>query len=273
MTAAPLRRFAACALAGAAVIAFSLLGGRSIAMPLDVTENEIVSLSNAPVLVAADASVAETGEPAVRLELEFPNDCYADVGARLDLLRKQGERGGAVLLVLQRVPQEGCPDIYQPTRRTIGVVLPSDLAGQAIDVVARQAVDHFRSVRLDRAAGTTPLAADMVREPHTPSEIVLAIESARIAPSGANGYVVTSAVRLANDCGERDISVRVFEAPDPEGTPRSDIMLIVGPASCAATPAETATEVAVRVDTPQPRAGRRLLIINAAAPGPMRLPD
>jgi hypothetical protein len=257
-------------LAGSAALAISLAAAPSVAMTLGISESQIASLANAPALLALQPMADEAGKPSLRLELEFANDCYAETGAETELLAKpDGE--GAVLVLSQRVPPDGCPEIFQPTRRTLGLRLPAELAGQRLYVVARPGPEGgVRSVLLADAAGG-PLAADEIRDAALSPSFAPTMTSVSLTPSGATGYAVTGSLQVRDACAESDVQARVFEVPDKEGTPRSDVVLIAAPARCMPAEAGAGTNVSLRIDTPQPRRGRTFVLLNATPPMAMPL--
>jgi len=254
---APVRTvaIAALALAGAA------FPTGSIAMTLTISENSIMSLANAPALISLEGAVDEAGRPSLLLDLEFPNQCYADVGASVLLVDGPMDRPNATLLVGQQVPDQGCPDIFQPVRATIRALLPAELAGRDVTVIAKPAPpETIRTVRLD---GGTIAGSGAVREIAAAEEIAPELVSASVRPEETAGYVLSGTLHLAPDCGESDVRVRVFEIPDLDGNPANDAVLVTAPRRCAASGADDGIELAVRIETPQPLGGRRVAVLNA----------
>jgi len=254
---APVRTvaIAALALAGAA------FPTGSIAMTLTISENSIMSLANAPALISLEGAVDEAGRPSLLLDLEFPNQCYADVGASVLLVDGPMDRPNATLIVGQQVPDQGCPDIFQPVRATIRALLPAELAGRDVTVIAKPAPpETIRTVRLD---GGTIAGSGAVREIAAAEEIAPELVSASVRPEETAGYVLSGTLHLAPDCGESDVRVRVFEIPDLDGNPANDAVLVTAPRRCAASGEDDGIDIAVRIETPQPPGGRRVAVLNA----------
>ena len=245
----------------AGAVAGVMLASGSIAMTLTLSENAIESLSNAPMLISLEGAVDDAGRPSLLLELEFPNQCYADIGAGFLLVDGPMDRPNATLIVGQQVPDQGCPDIFQPVRATIRALLPAELAGRDVTVVARPAPPELiRTVRLD---GGIIAGSGAVREIAAAEEIVPELVSASVQPAETGGYALSGTLRLAPDCSDGDLRVRVFEIPDRDGNPANDAVLLTAPGRCAASGADDGVEIAVRVETPQPLRGRRVAVLNA----------
>lgn len=245
----------------AGAVAGAMLATGSIAMTLTISENAIESLSNAPMLISLEGAVDEAGRPSLLLELEFPNQCYADVGAGFLLVDGSVDRPNATLIVGQQVPDQGCPDIFQPVRATIRALLPAELAGRDITVIARPAPpETIRTVRLD---GGTIAGSGAVREIAAAEEIAPELLSASVKLAETAGYVLSGTVRIAPDCGDSDLRVRVFEVPDIDGNPANDAVLVTAPRRCAAPGEDDGIELTVRIETPQPPGGRRVAVLNA----------
>ncbi len=230
-----------------------------------VSENEIVSLVNSPSLLSVTPSIDEAGRPRLLLELEFPNDCYAQAGADLALLQGEGGEPAPVLILLQTVPAEGCPDIFIPERSSLLALLPPALAGQDIAIVGRPGgPEGVRTVRLEGQAGSAAGAA--IREP-TPETVLPRLDGASASPAPV-GYTLNGTVRLSEDCADR-LRVRVFEVPDAQGNPTSDAVLLSAPAACLAS--EETVELSVGIETPQRLQGRRVVPLNAVPPSALVL--
>jgi hypothetical protein len=245
----------------AGAIAGAFLATGSMAMTLTISENAIASLSNAPMLISLEGAVDEAGRPSLLFELEFPNQCYADIGAGFLLVDGPMDRPNATLIVGQQVPDQGCPDIFQPVRATIRALLPAELAGREVTVVARPAPPELiGTVRLD---GGIVAGSGAVREIAAAEEIAPELVSATVQPAETGGYALSGTLRLAPDCGDSDLRVRVFEIPDRDGNPANDAVLVTAPRRCAASGAEDGVEIAVRIETPQPLRGRRVAVLNA----------
>jgi len=247
------------AFAAIALRAEAAAAGEGI-MSLDIDEDRITSLANAPALIAADAAVDGAGRPALALELEFVNDCYADIGAEAGIVLPGRASGSPVLTVTQRIPPEGCPEIFQPTRRTVAVTLPDTTRARSLVIVARPATeDVVRRVPIDPApdAAAVPDAWPAVGEA---TGRLPKLEDVAVAPHGATGYAVSGRLDVSASCGEADLDIRVFEIPDAEGTPTADAILVSTSDRCAGGDAPTA--LVLRVDTPQPWAGRRVVLLN-----------
>lgn len=260
-------------LAASVALAVHLAAAPAGAMTLLVTENQIVSLANSPALLALEPMMDEAGRPSLRLELEFANDCYAGVGVDTRLLAKP-TGAGAVIVVSQRVPPDGCPEIFQPVRRTLGLRLPYALARQSLYVVARPGPEGgVRSVRL-AGAPSRRLEADEIRDLSLFAMSVPMIRSVSTEPSGATGYLLLGTLQAAAGCAASDLQIRVFEVPDDEGAPRGDAVLITAPAECV-SPVNgelEEIEVSAHIDTPQGRSGRTVTLLNAVPPEAMPLP-
>jgi hypothetical protein len=245
----------------AGALAGAMLATEATAMTVTISENAIASLSNAPALISLEGAVDEAGRPSLLLELEFPNRCYADAGAAITLVDGPADRPNAILIVGQQVPDQGCPEIFQPVRVPIRALLPAELAGRDVTVVARPAPPEvIRTVRLQDGAIAAP---DAIREIAATAEIAPELTSASVHPAETVGYVVVGALRLAPDCGESDLRIRVFEIPDAEGNPADDAVLVTAPRRCAASGADDGIGIAVRIETPQLLRGRRLAVLNA----------
>lgn len=252
---------------GAMIAALAMAGAAfstgSIAMTLSISEDSIRSLANTPALVSLDGAVDDAARPSLFLELEFANDCYAAAGASVVLLDGPGQ-ANAVVIVGQRTPDEGCPDIFQPFRASLRALLPPGLAGRLVTVVARPATEEVvRSVRLEARPNRVPDANIVLEIAASTAEIIPEANALTAEPVETGGYLLSGTLHLATNCGESDVRVQVFELPDIEGNPSSDAILVTAPQHCVASTADKRLEFSIRIETPQPLSGRRVVMLNA----------
>jgi hypothetical protein len=256
----PRRRFAPISIAAAA---FFVAAAPLDAMTLDVAETMIVSLANSPRLIAIDGVVDATARPSLFLDLEFQNQCYATVGADFALIEAADDLG-AVLIIGQAVPDDGCPDIFQPTRASLRALLPTGLAGSMITVVTRPSIEGgVRTLRLEPGP---VMEADRVQEVNPAADEILPIlVRAETRAARTVGYDLVGRLLLSPDCRDGDLSVRVFEIPDADGNPTTDAVMVTAPRHCAGGEAD-AVDVSIHVGTPQPLRGRGVVTLNTLPP-------
>jgi hypothetical protein len=238
--------------------------GNAMAMSLMVSEIDIRSLANAPAVRAAEGSIDNAARPAIFLELEFANDCLARTGASLRLLSGSEEGPAPALIVGQRVPPDGCPDIFQPVRTTVLALLPLDLRGSDVTLIGRPASAEV-ATRVTLEAEGKPPTAGTILEVSPEAGVFLPRVDGAMAEPGLAGYRLSGRLLVASACVDADIKAEVLEIPDTEGDPTSDVVLIIAPTSCRPPGAVDAQAVSIDVRTPQPTGGRRVLWVNARA--------
>lgn len=250
--------------ATAALIAGFAVAGKAMAISLTVSDTDIRSLANAPAVRAAEGRIDGAARPAILLDLEFANDCLATAGASLRLLSGAVAGPSPALVVGQRVPSDGCPDIFQPVRTTLLALLPLDLRGGRLTLIARPAAEEVASSVTFEGQGEPP-AADAILEISPEGGTFLpGVEEAAAEPL-AVGYRLSGRLLVASACTDASIGTEVLEVPDSEGSPTSDAVLITAPTSCLPDGVVDAQVVSIEVRTPQPTSGRRVLFVNAGA--------
>lgn len=251
--------------AAAAISLAGLTSARdTLAMSLSVPEAAIRSLANAPAVRAAEGRIDNAARPAILLDLEFANDCLAASGASLRLLSGDASGASSALVVGQRIPPDGCPDIFQPVRTTVLALLPLKLSGGNVTLIARPATAEVASiVAFERRESA--LAADTILEVSPEGGIFLPRFEGVAAEQAAVGYRLAGRLLVASACDGANVKTEVLEVPDAEGNPTSDVVLITAPTSCQPDSATDGQDVAINVETPQPTEGRRVLLVNAGA--------
>lgn len=245
-------------------LASSAGAGKALAMSLAVSESDIRSLANAPAVRAAEGRIDNAARPAILLDLEFANDCLAKTGASLRLLSGVAPGPSPALVVGQRIPPDGCPDIFQPVRATLLALLPTDLRGSSVTLIARPATAEVASKVAIEGRGEAP-AADTILEVSPEVGVFLPRVEGTAAEPIAGGYRLSGRLLVSSACTGEVIKTEVLEVPDTEGNPASDIVLITAPTSCLPDSVANGQAVSIEVGTPQPTGGRRVLIVNAGA--------
>jgi hypothetical protein len=77
-------------------------------------------------------------------------------------------------------------------------------------------------------------------------------------------------VALAEGCTAADLRAQLYEAPNAEGVPALDILVLTAPAQCVESRSEDRArpgiDLSVRVETPQPHRNRYVYVVNEADP-------
>lgn len=252
------------ALFPATILAALGAAGPAAAQALTISENDIVSLSGAPEVVAAAARVDAAGRPALDLTMRFPNECYADTGAKVFALRAGDGPPHAV--VAQRVTDTACIEIFQPVERGVTILLPSAMAADQVRLIARSSAGPVQTLQTVSAGAP---GENAIAEAETLAGFAPAATDITVAaPESGPGYTVHATLTLGPGCAADGLSARLFEVPDAEGQPSLDVLFVSAPAGCEGS--EEAT-VGINVETPQAPAGRSLYVANEAEPLPRPL--
>lgn len=235
------------------------------AQALTISENDIVSLSGAPEVVAAAARVDAAGRPALDLTMRFPNECYADIGAKVFAMRAGDGPPHAV--VAQRVTDTACIEIFQPVERGVTILLPSVMAADQLRLIARTGDGEPVSTLQTVSAGAP--GENAIAEAETLAGFAPAATDITVAaPESGPGYTVHATLTLDPGCAADGLSARLFEVPDAEGRPSLDVLFVSAPAGCGGS---GTAEIGINVETPQAPAGRSLYVANEAEPLPRPL--
>jgi hypothetical protein len=228
---------------------------------VDIDESGIVSLSNAPAVLEASGGVDEAGRPSLYLRLSFANTCLRDTGADIQVAEKAP--AGAAVFILQRVPRDGCPDIFQPVESDIRLLLPSTLAGQTVRIVARPLTGNaLAEIDLTGSGQTAPAGRIMEAKSLGVDGHLPAIDDISIAPAeGGRGYVISGTIATSQDCAQEQLRATAYEVPDANGEPKSDVIVVSAPPECSEDAGSA--PVTIRIGTPQRPDGRQVIVLNA----------
>ncbi|QDZ03033.1 hypothetical protein FQ775_23165 [Nitratireductor mangrovi] len=252
------------ALLPAAILAALGAADPAAAQALTIGENDIVSLSGAPEVVSAAARVDAAGRPALDLTMRFPNECYADIGAKVFAMRAGDGPPHAV--VTQRVTDTACIEIFQPVERGVTILLPSVMAADEIRLIARSSAGPVQTLQttIAGAPGENAIAEAETLAGFAPAATDITVA----APESGPGYTVHATLTLDPGCAPDGLSARLFEVPDAEGQPSLDVLFVSAPAGCGGS---GTAEIGINVETPQAPAGRSLYVANEAEPLPRPL--
>jgi hypothetical protein len=232
-----------------------------------IEENNIVSLSRSPTIIGASGSVDEAGRPLLMLDLSFANECVGENGIDVRFLKI----GGRVshVIVLPRSSAHDCPDIFNPVEKSVRVLLPSSLSvGDAVYLIGKPvSVGSLPKITLLRHDGS-PAQSDMIVEATGFGEAgdlpVFEPQGISVRQDG-RAYVITGWISVYPECRVEQIGAAFYEAPDENGEPLSDIIVLSAPPSCLSGVQKR--QFSIEVNTPQPASGRGVYILNTLDPG------
>ncbi|MEM7299569.1 MAG: hypothetical protein AAF468_00675 [Pseudomonadota bacterium] len=239
--------------------AFLLAGEISAhAASLSVAEDEIVSLANAPAVGRIIGYRDEAGASVISMTLTYANPCAAEVSSDVRYVETANEQ--VLLFVLPKFSEQGCPDIFDPVAIQTLVLVPSLDNVESVRVVARPIEGLPLDVTPTDAPGS-PSDAVHEAKPLFSDERVVGIDYVRLTPSEGAGYSLSGDLGISPSCATKDIRTRLFEVPNADGGPNTDVLVVHAPGACRTS--GDFSPATINVQTPQSGAGRTLFFVNS----------
>jgi hypothetical protein len=179
---------------------------------------EVQSFANSPLPVSVRVVKRQTGVRLL-LDAQFTNSCLADAGVSVkfaDLLTPTVPRT-RILVLQQRHPPEGCPDIYQPAMRAIAVDIKESAQVEQVALLDGSMTPEPRLISLEPNGRVETSAAVTDIEP---------LFATQILPDLAHRGASTFDVEVPASCGPKDLLIQVREGRTAiEGQPVTSIPL------------------------------------------------
>ncbi len=229
-------------------------------LSMAVGPNAIISLANAPSIIEVSGTVDDAGRPSLNLRLSFANDCLLKTGP--DIRFAGTGKGDAIIFVLQTVPPDGCPDIFQPVTADYQVLLPSKFAGGKARILARP-LSGPKLQEVELGSGKKSVIATVIEAKPYEVSVFLPDITQITVNNLAVGYELSISVMLAPHCRPEQMTAVVYEVPNEAGTPASDVVVVTAPQTCRDD--TIALPMMITIATPQPSAHRQVIIVNDAS--------
>ena len=246
-----------------AICSFAYIS-RSMSQELSIAieENNIISLSGSPAIKGSSSSLDESGRYSLMLDLEFANDCVRENGIDAKYARLDGRI--THVLIMRRLRNRDCPDIYQPVISKVRVLLPSSLdRGSGVYLVGKP-LSNLSLARITFSQKVQPLLqSDMIIEAvgfaGENSLPLFELDNISVI-GGQRGYVISGRISVNTNCSIGQIDALLLEVPDVDGEPQSDVLIITASSNCLQN--TEARELKIQIKTPQNPSGRAIFILN-----------
>lgn len=257
--------------AGLGLVASAGLVQAAAASDLVVEEDAIISLAGSPYVHEVAGQVDAAGRPSLSLTVTFISPCVMEAGVE-PVLYASGEDGPSILVLRQNVSETGCPDIASPVDRKIRILLPANVTGQGVYLVAkpwRGNADELSDQPIIFGNSGTG-GHDIVLEANRDPDVLLPrMEVSGVGADADGGYRITAKIALGG-CTAEDVGLSLFEIPDSDGTPVADVLLATLPAACQ--PEDADTDLTLSIRAPARGFARLVMVLNEAVPQPRAIP-
>ncbi|SOE18258.1 hypothetical protein SAMN05877838_3179 [Hoeflea halophila] len=257
--------------AGLGLVASAGFLPAAAASDLVVEEDAIISLAGSPYVNEVAGEVDAAGRPSLSLTVTFISPCVMEAGVE-PVLYASAEDGPFVLVLRQKASEAGCPDIARPVDGKIRILLPANVNGQGIYLVAKpwrgNAEGRSDQPIMFKSSGTG--GHDIVLEANRDPEARLPrMEVSGVGADADGGYRITAKMALGG-CAAEDVGLNLFELPDRDGTPVADVLLATLPAACQ--PEDAASDLTLSIRAPARGFARIVMVLNEAVPQPRAIP-
>ena len=257
--------------AGLALVASAGLLQAAAASDLVVEEDAIISLAGSPYVNEVAGQVDATGRPSLSLTVTFISPCVMEAGVE-PILYASGEDAPSILVLRQNISETGCPDIASPVDQKIRILLPSDVTGQGIYLIAKpwrsdgDGLSRQPIMFTDSGTGRHDIVLEASRDS---GRRLPRMELAGMEADAEGGYRISAKIALGA-CKASDVELSLFEVPDSDGTPVADLLLATLPADCE--PEDAVSDLTISIRAPARGFARFVMVLNEAVPQPRAIP-
>ena len=239
--------------------------GETDALEVSLGENDVISLANSPFINSKILQIDTAGRPSILLDATFINQCTLETGISAIHYQNRDDEPDVIILK-QRIADEGCPDIASPANQKIRILLPPDIRSKGIYLVSKPW----------RADTTGPYEKPLLSSQPSSGKHDIAVEALsqldrqivhttidNLEPAAKAGYTISGKIALGK-CKHADLNTFLFEIPDEQGNPISDILLLTLPKLCAGQSIDT--DLRIKLAIPQRGLERSITILNESKP-------